>query len=278
MPSSAIDVLRAVFPRLSSESITALYEQARQMEYDDGTLLVREGDPGHILYVIVNGQVEVTKQIDGVRVVLDTLGRGQMFGEIALLMDRPRQANIVARGAVKVVEIDETLFEQHIKPHPETFAELHAHVIDKLLSQENKLIPQLSDQANAAGSTQVFVSYSRQDQAFVFRLADDLAAKGIDVWLDQRKIEVGTIWSAAIESALEASSAMIVVLSSSSVESPHVADEVHYYLDEGKPIVPILVDTCRVPYRLRRIQHITFVDTPYQDALARLVDRLHALR
>jgi|MTBAKSStandDraft_2_1061841.scaffolds.fasta_scaffold09965_4 CRP-like cAMP-binding protein len=277
MPSSAIDVLRAVFPRLSSESITALYEQARLTEYPDKTILVREGEPGDTLYVIVNGQVEVSKLIDGARHVLDTLGRGQLFGEIALLMDRPRQADIVVQGSVMVLEIDRALFEEHIKAHPETFAEINAHVIDKLLNQENKLIPHLSDRGTTAGPTQVFVSYSRQDQAFVFRLADDLTTQGIDVWLDQRKIEVGTIWSAAIETALEACSAMIVVLSSSSVESPHVADEVHYYLDEGKPIVPVLVDACRVPYRLRRIQHITFVDTPYQDALVRLVDRLRAL-
>jgi CRP-like cAMP-binding protein len=277
MPSSAIDVLRAVFPRLSGESITALYEQARLVEYPDRTILVREGEPGHTLYVVINGQVEVSKQIDGARRVLDTLGRGQLFGEIALLMDRPRQADIVVQGGVMVLEIDREMFEEHIKSHLETFAEINAHVIDKLLSQETKLIPQLSDQGSGGEPKQVFISYSRQDQAFVFRLADDLATQGIDVWLDQRQIEVGTIWSAAIERALETCSAMIVVLSSSSVESPHVADEVHYYLDESKPIVPVLVDECRVPYRLRRIQHITFVDTPYQDALVRLVDRLHAL-
>ena len=74
MPSTAIDVLRAVFPRLSSESITALYEQARLTEYPDKTILVREGEPGDTLYVIVNGQVEVSKLIDGARHVLDTLG------------------------------------------------------------------------------------------------------------------------------------------------------------------------------------------------------------
>jgi hypothetical protein len=51
---------------------------------------------------------------------------------------------------------------------------------------------------------------------------------------------------------------MIVVLSPASVASHNVMDEVSYALDEGKLVVPILLRSCAIPFRLRRVQYIDF--------------------
>lgn len=91
----------------------------------------------------------------------------------------------------------------------------------------------------------VFVSYARADGAFALKLAQHLRAEGVDLWIDQLDIPAGARW-------------MLVILSSVSVESDSVLDEVGYALDHGKTIVPLLLAACEVPFRLRRLQHIDF--------------------
>ena len=115
-----------------------------------------------------------------------------------------------------------------------------------------------------------FVSYSRTDSQFAVKLASDLRANGASVWLDQLDITAGARWDSAIEDALRRSARVIVLLSPKAVASQNVLDEVSFALDEGKTIVPVLVEACTIPMRLRRLQYVDF--TPgYDTALGRLL-------
>jgi hypothetical protein len=115
-----------------------------------------------------------------------------------------------------------------------------------------------------------FVSYSRADSQFAVKLASDLRANGASIWLDQLDIAPGARWDSAIEDALRRSACVIVLLSPTAAASQNVLDEVSFALDEGKTIVPVLVEACSVPMRLRRLQHVDF--TPgYEAALGRLL-------
>lgn len=104
----------------------------------------------------------------------------------------------------------------------------------------------------------IFVSYARADSAFALKLASDLRAAGIALWIDQLDIAPGTRWDREVEVALKACPAMLVVLTPAAVASDNVLDEVGYALDHGKIIVPVLAEPCEVPLRLRRLQHIDF--------------------
>lgn len=104
----------------------------------------------------------------------------------------------------------------------------------------------------------IFFSYSRADSAFVLKLAKDLRDNGADVWLDQLDIKAGSHWDSSIEQALAASSRLIVVLSKASVASNNVMDEVSYALESGKTVIPVLLNECTPPFRLRRLQRIDF--------------------
>jgi hypothetical protein len=115
-----------------------------------------------------------------------------------------------------------------------------------------------------------FVSYSRADSQFAVKLASDLRANGAKVWIDQLDIAAGARWDDAIEEALRRSARVIVLLSPKSAASQNVMDEVSFALDEGKTIVPVLVERCTIPMRLRRLQYVDF--TPgYDTALERLL-------
>ncbi|NJN50688.1 MAG: TIR domain-containing protein [Gammaproteobacteria bacterium] len=118
-----------------------------------------------------------------------------------------------------------------------------------------------------------FLSYSRRDSEFALRLATDLRNHRLPVWVDQLDIPPGTMWDREVERALSASARVIIVLSASSVESDNVLDEIAVALDEGKELLPVLLEQCRVPLRLRRKQHIDFTGS-YAEGLQRLREGL----
>src|SRR6186997_1698708 len=102
----------------------------------------------------------------------------------------------------------------------------------------------------------IFFSYSRNDSVFALKLAKDLKQAGADIWIDQIDIPIGNHWDSTIEKALDSSICVLVILSPSSIGSANVMDEVSYALDSGKKIVPVILEDCPPPLRLRRLQRI----------------------
>lgn len=119
----------------------------------------------------------------------------------------------------------------------------------------------------------VFVSYVRADADFALQLARDMKTAGVVAWIDQIDIPPGDRWDAAVEKALRLSDCVVVVLSCASVESANVLDEVSFALDERKRVVPVMMERCQIPMRLRRLQFIDF-STRREEALARLLAAL----
>lgn len=103
----------------------------------------------------------------------------------------------------------------------------------------------------------VFISYSREDTDFMRQLKSRLEQSGIKVWVDEN-IKGGATWDNIIEEALATSDSIIVVLSKASVASKMVMNEVSYGIEENKSVIPVMVEECKIPFRLRRIQYIDF--------------------
>ena len=122
----------------------------------------------------------------------------------------------------------------------------------------------------------VFFSYARSDAAFVLKIASALRADGVELWVDQLDIPKGARWDESVEGALKGCSCLVVVLSPASVNSFNVLDEVYYTLGEEKRVVPILLQACEIPFRLKRIQYIDFTagyQEGYEELLATLTQR-----
>jgi hypothetical protein len=113
-----------------------------------------------------------------------------------------------------------------------------------------------------------FLSYARADQVVSLRFADDLIAAGASVWVDQYDIHPSQHWDRAVETAVRGCAGLIVMLSPRSAASPNVADEIAVALDDGKTVIPILIEACKPPLRMARMQ---FIDATldYQKALAK---------
>jgi hypothetical protein len=121
-----------------------------------------------------------------------------------------------------------------------------------------------------ATGLRLFISYSRVDQAFASKLAEDLRGHGLTVWIDQDAIPAGANWDVQIEKGVGQSDCVLVILSPASADSPRVRDEVVLAEEEGKTIFPILYQPCKVPLNLRRRQRVDFT-TSYEKGIERLV-------
>ena len=88
--------------------------------YQAGDVIIRQGDEGTHLSIIVSGRVEVRRERPGRdTLVLDELGPGQFFGEMALLDARPRTATVVALEDTECLELYKWLFRVELESHPE---------------------------------------------------------------------------------------------------------------------------------------------------------------
>jgi TPR repeat protein len=119
----------------------------------------------------------------------------------------------------------------------------------------------------------LFFSYARADSDFALKLAKSLRSAGANLWIDQLDIQAGDHWDRTVERALEKAEGMLVILSPAAVDSKNVIDEVSFALDENKRIVPVLYQTCRIPFRLRRVQHVDFT-VDFSQGLERLLSAL----
>lgn len=118
-----------------------------------------------------------------------------------------------------------------------------------------------------------FLSYSRTDEKFALRLAKDLRAAGVAVWIDQLDIRPSEHWDKAIERAVKNCRGLVVILSPRSVASDNVADEISYAIDSGKSVLPVRIEACTLPLRLTRKQVVDATGS-YDRALKQCLDVL----
>jgi CRP-like cAMP-binding protein len=83
-----------------------------------GDALLKEGAAGDLAYMIEHGKVEVSKMVDGRKVVLNTLGPGAIVGEMALIDKAPRMATVTALGKTVALVIDQRVFDKVLADAP----------------------------------------------------------------------------------------------------------------------------------------------------------------
>lgn len=84
-------------------------------EVEAGTDLIHEGHEGRGLFVLLDGHADVWKRDGDEKVLLATLGPGDVFGEISLLLDEPTTATVTAAGRATVLVLTKELFRKLIE-------------------------------------------------------------------------------------------------------------------------------------------------------------------
>lgn len=112
-----------------------------------------------------------------------------------------------------------------------------------------------------------FISYSRINKEFAVKLAKELRAAGFPIWLDQLDIPAGSRWDDEIEKALWECGIFLTILTPASIASENAKDEIGYAIDHGKRILPVLLEDCEIPLRLRRFQYVDFTSMNYDQGV-----------
>ncbi len=79
--------------------------------YHPGDIIFCEYELGNTFYLILNGTVRITKIVGSTEKTLDTMGSGDVFGEMAILEQQPRSATVIAENEVKALEFNRENFE-----------------------------------------------------------------------------------------------------------------------------------------------------------------------
>jgi formylglycine-generating enzyme required for sulfatase activity len=110
-----------------------------------------------------------------------------------------------------------------------------------------------------------FISYSRVNKEFASKLAGRLRSAGYLVWFDLLDIPTGSRWDDEVERALRESPLFLIILTPAAIASENVKDEIGYAIDHGKRILPVLLENCDVPLRLRRFQYVDFTSKTFEE-------------
>ncbi len=92
--------------------------------YPKSTMICSEGEPGDELYIIQKGSVKITKIVEDKEVLLAMLKSGDIFGEMALLENKPRSATVVAYEDAHLLAVNRTNFERMVRTQPQLITRL----------------------------------------------------------------------------------------------------------------------------------------------------------
>lgn len=85
--------------------------------YNDGDTVIKQGDVGEAFFIIEAGEAQVTQTDEnGIEHVMPGLKKGDYFGELALLTDKPRKATITAKGRLKCASLGKKAFVRLLGP------------------------------------------------------------------------------------------------------------------------------------------------------------------
>jgi CRP-like cAMP-binding protein/sugar phosphate isomerase/epimerase len=106
------------FPKLSKDEARGIYQEAKV--FDAGQLIIAEGDKGDGAYFILEGKVKVSAlSQDFKEILLGELGEDEVFGEMALIDDKPRSASVVTLTPCKMAFVGKNAFNEFIETRSE---------------------------------------------------------------------------------------------------------------------------------------------------------------
>ncbi|MDQ6958143.1 MAG: cyclic nucleotide-binding domain-containing protein [Mariprofundaceae bacterium] len=110
-----------VFEGVPTDARLALADHFKLRTFEQGGVVIREGETGDTFYLIRSGSVDLSTSgmgKDGDQVALGKMGEGEFFGEVALLTDKPRTATVVACEKVELMELARSDFDQIAERFP----------------------------------------------------------------------------------------------------------------------------------------------------------------
>jgi CRP-like cAMP-binding protein len=149
-------------------------------EFPEGTVLFKEGDLGREMFVLQTGKVLISKCVRGTEKLLASLGPGEFFGEMAIISNRPRNAQALVTETARVLVIDSKTFETMIRGNAEIAVRMIKKLSERLTEADAQIeilmltdpstrvvreILELSEVAAGPSDQPIEIDFSLKDQA-----------------------------------------------------------------------------------------------------------------
>lgn len=169
-------IIPRAFPGIKAGEVEELISNSKINSYPAGAILCRENAVEQTFYMILDGEVEVTKLInDSESHLMKTLGAGDFFGEMALIHNAPRAATVSARTPVVVLELNKEGFNRVLQNSSSVAMAMVREISSRLRQNDQMAIEDL--QIRAAELAQAYQKLAEQDltrREFLTNVAHEL--------------------------------------------------------------------------------------------------------
>lgn len=122
-----------LFAALTPEAVATLEQHSAVRSFRKNTVVIQKGDESTTLYAVVEGRLKVSiADNEGKEVILNTLGPGDHFGELAILGEGPRTATVITLEDSRLLTMSRSAFLDCLAKHPDIALALIRHLADRV--------------------------------------------------------------------------------------------------------------------------------------------------
>jgi CRP/FNR family transcriptional regulator, cyclic AMP receptor protein len=136
-----VGILRNIplFAKLEPAKLKLLAFTSERITFEAGQVLFNQGDPGDAAYIVIDGTADVLINTPGGKVLVATVSRNAIIGEIAILCDVPRTATVIAKAKLVTLRIDKENFFRLVTEFPQMAVEIMRELAKRLENTNEQL-------------------------------------------------------------------------------------------------------------------------------------------
>ncbi len=169
-------VIPRAFPGIRPDEIEELIANSQVRSYVPGAVLCRENEIEDRFYMILEGEVEVSKNINNIDSrLLKTLAPGDFFGEMALIHNAPRAATVTAKTELTTLELDKSAFDRVLQKSSSIAMAMVSEISNRLRQNDQLAVDDL--RMRASELAEAYQKLAEQDLArreFLTNIAHEL--------------------------------------------------------------------------------------------------------
>jgi signal transduction histidine kinase len=185
-----------LFADLTADETAALIASGQHIRARPGDTVIEEGAPGDSLYVILDGELEVSKRDGDRQVVLATRKAGEFFGEMSLLEQAPRTATVRAVRESKLLSIGADAFRRLLEGKPSTATTVLRTVAGRLRSTEASLVQ--SEKLASLGTLAAGLAHELNNPSAAIQRSAGYLGEAFEAWR-KRTVELNMLELSADE-------------------------------------------------------------------------------
>jgi CRP-like cAMP-binding protein len=128
-----------LFANLSPGDIKQVAALAEEVSFGNEDIIVRQGELGDVMFIIVSGEVRVSASNHQKEIELARRRTGEFIGEMALISKEPRSATVTAVGDVRTLSINQRNFESLLRDRPDASLAVIQILCERLKQADQKL-------------------------------------------------------------------------------------------------------------------------------------------